>query len=246
MDFAIIAAGQGSRLKAEGQSLPKPLVRLGGEPMIGRLVRLLVRAGARTLYIIVNEEAADVADYVSGLARDCGADLRLTVKSTSGSMESFRELARTMDRTRDFCLLTVDTVFSPEEFGEFISEFEADSEADGYMAVTSYVADEKPLYVAATPEGEITGFLDRPLHDTRYVSGGIYALRPSAFGLLDDCAEAGLTRMRDFQRSLVAAGMHLKARPFSKIIDVDHADDLREAERFVGGAQAPSSSSPPA
>ena len=234
MDFAIIAAGQGSRLSAEGQSLPKPLVRLGGEPMIGRLIGLLTRAGARTIYIIVNEEMAEVADYVRELAAGgCGADLRLTVKSTSGSMESFRELARTMDRTRDFCLLTVDSVFLPEEFAGFISEFEADSETDGYMAVTSYVADEKPLYVAATPEGEITGFLDRPLHDTRYVSGGIYALRPAAFGLLDDCAEAGLTRMRDFQRSLVAAGMRLRARPFSKIIDVDHSDDLREAEKFV-------------
>lgn len=232
MDFAIIAAGQGSRLQMEGQSRPKPLVCLDGKPMIGRLIDILSRASARTIYIIINEEMTEVADYLRSLDPE-GSFLKLTVKSTSGSMESFSELSHTMDRNRDFCLLTVDSVFRPEEFENFIAEFQADSDADGYMAVTSYVADEKPLYVAATPDGEITGFLDRPLHDTRYVSGGIYALRPAAFGLLDDCSEAGLTRMRDFQRSLVAAGLRLKARPFSKIIDVDHMSDLREAESFL-------------
>lgn len=237
MDFAIIAAGQGSRLKMEGQDLPKPLVRLGGKPMIGRLIEVLSLAGARTIYIIVNEEMSEVADYLRSLTpADC--ELRLTVRTTSGSMESFRELARSMDRRQPFCLLTVDSVFLPDEFEKFIAEFEADKEADGYMAVTSYVADEKPLYVAAGPDGEITGFLDRPLHDTHYVSGGIYALRPEAFSLLDDCAAAGKTRMRDFQRSLVAAGLRLKARPFSKIIDADHVSDLREAEIFLSENQS--------
>lgn len=238
MDFAIIAAGQGSRLKMEGMDLPKPLVRLGGKPMIGRLTEVLSRAGASTIYIIVNEEMTEVADYLRSLRPD-GCELRLTVKSTAGSMESFRELSKSMDRTRPFCLLTVDTVFLPDEFRRFIAEFEVDPEADGYMAVTSYVADEKPLYVATDAEGEITGFLDRPLPDTRYVSGGIYALRPAAFGLLDDCAAAGKTRMRDFQRSLVAAGLRLKARPFSKIIDVDHAADLCEAETFLSNQSTP-------
>lgn len=233
MDFAIIAAGQGSRLKSEGQDLPKPLVRLGGRPMIGRLIDVLSLEGARTIYIIVNEEMPEVADYLRSRQTDSAPQLRLTVRSTAGSMESFRELARSMDRTRPFCLLTVDSIFRPEEFREFIARFEADPEADGYMAVTSYVADEKPLYVATEPENDITGFLDHPLPDTRYISGGIYALRPEAFGLLDDCAAAGKTRMRDYQRSLVAAGMRLKAWPFSKIIDADHSSDLREAEIFL-------------
>lgn len=36
MKFAIIAAGEGSRLAAEGITLPKPLVEVGGEPLIDR------------------------------------------------------------------------------------------------------------------------------------------------------------------------------------------------------------------
>ena len=40
MDYAIIAAGEGSRLVQEGVTTPKPLIRLLGEPMIDRLIRL--------------------------------------------------------------------------------------------------------------------------------------------------------------------------------------------------------------
>ena len=40
MKFAIIAAGEGSRLQQEGVALPKPLVHVGGEALIDRLFRI--------------------------------------------------------------------------------------------------------------------------------------------------------------------------------------------------------------
>ena len=44
---------------------------------------------------------------------------------------------------------------------------------------------------------------------------------------------AGIERMRNFQRSLVANGLRLKAYPFKKIIDIDHAEDITKAEEFL-------------
>ena len=40
MQYAIIAAGEGSRLCHEGIAAPKPLVKVGGECLIDRLVAL--------------------------------------------------------------------------------------------------------------------------------------------------------------------------------------------------------------
>ena len=45
----------------------------------------------------------------------------------------------------------------------------------------------------------------------------------------------GMSRMRNFQRQLVADGLRLKAYPFSKILDVDHAGDIVKAEAFLNG-----------
>jgi hypothetical protein len=39
--------------------------------------------------------------------------------------------------------------------------------------------------------------------------------------------------MRNFQRALVADGLLLKAYPFSKVLDIDHASDIEKAEAFL-------------
>lgn len=45
--------------------------------------------------------------------------------------------------------------------------------------------------------------------------------------------EQGVSRMRNYQRALVDSGLVLKAYPFDKIIDVDHAGDIATAEQFI-------------
>jgi hypothetical protein len=45
--------------------------------------------------------------------------------------------------------------------------------------------------------------------------------------------EEGKSRMRNFQRQLVADGLHLQAFPFKKILDVDHVGDIVKAEKFL-------------
>jgi hypothetical protein len=39
--------------------------------------------------------------------------------------------------------------------------------------------------------------------------------------------------MRNYQRALVEAGLKLRAFPFDKIVDVDHADDIATAKQFI-------------
>lgn len=49
MNYAIIAAGEGSRLVQEGVKLPKPLVDLDGRPMIGRLIDIFMNHNPESL-----------------------------------------------------------------------------------------------------------------------------------------------------------------------------------------------------
>lgn len=235
MKFAIIAAGEGSRLAQEGVELPKPLVRLAGEPMIERLIRIFRECGAESISIIVNTLRPETEAFVRQLMADgrAGVPIHLVVKSTPSSMHSFSELAPSLQGS-PFCLTTVDTIFREQEFARFIEDFRQ-SDADGMMAVTDYIDDEKPLYVGTDDELRITGFYDTPQPDSRYISGGIYCLRDSALEVLRHCIEQGQSRMRNFQRALVAEGLRLKVRPLSKILDVDHAGDIRKAEEFLGG-----------
>lgn len=231
MKFAIIAAGEGSRLQHEGVALPKPLVPIHGEAMIDRLIRIFRANGAEEIVIIVNTLNPMTEQHIRQLQAEGKADdVRLVVKTTPSSMHSFWELSPYLGEA-PFCLTTVDTIFKENEFADYIQQFKQ-TDADGCMAVTDYIDDESPLYVGTDENLDITGFHDTNEGDT-YISGGIYALRPKAIQTLERCIQSGQSRMRNFQRALVADGLHLKACPFSKILDVDHASDIEKAEAFL-------------
>ena len=229
MKFAIIAAGEGSRLASEGVKAPKPLIEIQGVPIIERLVRIFMRQGAESINIIINELQPETLEHIKML--QTAYPINIVVKSTPSSMHSLYEL-RHLLRGDKFCLTTVDTLFHEEEFTDYITAFK-ESDGDGIMAVTDYIDDEKPLYIDTDNELNITAFCDKQAEGSRYISGGIYGLTPKALDVLDECMSSGIERMRNFQRRLVESGMKLKAYPFSKIIDIDHAEDIAKAEKFL-------------
>ena len=229
MRFAIIAAGEGSRLASEGVKAPKPLIEIQGVPLIERLVRIFARQGADSINIIINEQQPETLAHIRELQKLF--PINVVVKSTPSSMHSLHALSHLL-RGDKFCLTTVDTLFHEEEFAEYIKTFK-ESDGDGIMAVTDYIDDEKPLYVDTDSQLDITAFCDKPTENSRYISGGIYGLTPKALDILDECMAEGIERMRNFQRRLVDGGMRLKAYPFTKIIDIDHAEDIEKAESFI-------------
>ena len=200
--------------------------------MIGRLINIMLRCNAQSISIIVNEHMTEVREYLESLTLP--VPLNLVVKTTPSSMHSFWHLSRVIPQGK-FCLTTVDTIFREEDFKGYIEAFETDTAHDGMWAVTPFVDDEKPLWVDVDDEMNITAFKDKAWEGAKYVSGGVYAMTDNAFRVLDDCIEQNISRMRNFQRALVAAGQHLQAYSIEKIVDVDHADDIATAEAFLNG-----------
>lgn len=232
MHYAIIAAGEGSRLAQEGVAKPKPLVELSGEPMILRLMNIFMRCNAESISVIINDFMPEVRAFLDTLRLD--VPLNVVVKSTPSSMHSFWELSKVM-KPGKFCLTTVDTIFREKDFAQYIAAFETDTRHDGMWAVTPFIEDEKPLYVDVDRRMSIKAFCDKPFVGAKYVSGGVYAMSDKAFPVLNDCIERGVSRMRNFQRALIDAGMKLKAFSIDKIIDVDHASDIAVAQDFING-----------
>lgn len=243
MKYAIIAAGEGSRLAEEGISSPKPLVKVAGQCLIDRLIRIFLANDAEEIVVVCNDLTPLVNEHLAAIERD-GFEgwlipLRHIVRTTPSSMHSFYELSQFLTDS-PFVLATVDTIFREEEFSQYISAFRAslaDGSADGMMGVTDYIDDEKPLYVATSQSTGlpiIDNFLDSDPDGTcKYISGGIYGLTPKAIDTLSRCMSEGQSRMRNFQRGLIVDGLRLKAFPFSKVLDIDHASDIEKAEGFL-------------
>ena len=242
MKFAIIAAGEGSRLATEGVTQPKPLIPLCGVPMIERLISIFHRCGAEEIIVAVNSARPETHQYLLEFSEaNPTFPLRIVVADTPSSMHTFAALAPYLQEA-PFCLTTVDTIFQEEAFRAYLhatEQYLLDG-YDGCMAVTDFVDDESPLYVAATSQFDITGFHDKiteapnsTLGESYFISGGIYTLSPKALTTLSRCMAEGQHRLRNFQRGLIADGLKLKAYLFDKILDIDHASDIAKAESFL-------------
>lgn len=248
LHFALIAAGEGSRLREEGVMAPKPLVEIQGRPMIERLLDIFVRNGAKSISVICNEQMTEVREYLESL---CDVyPLNVVVQTTPSSMHSLAALSEVIPEGR-FCLATVDAIFNERDFATFIRTFAAmeDGDCDGLFAVTPFVDDEKPLWVGVRPNEKsfsrvcvdtqrVEGFYDKEIDISttaeKRVSGGIYCLDTrTAFPVLRQCLAQGQSRMRNFQRALIAAGLHIEAYTFPKIMDIDHASDIVKAEAWL-------------
>ena len=238
MKFAIIAAGDGSRLAQEGITEPKPLVKVRGERLIDRLIRIFMGNNATEIVVICNEQMSDVASHLK-MIQDEGLNglhvpLRFVIKSTPSSMHSFYELRHFL-RDEPFILTTVDTIFDEGEFHDYVLSFQDKiaQGTDALMGVTDYIDDEKPLYVGVDNVMRINGYYDTPQADSRFISAGIYGLTASSLDILEACIKKGESRMRNFQRALVAANLRIEAFPLTKVFDIDHIEDIRKADEGV-------------
>ncbi|MCF0203011.1 MAG: NTP transferase domain-containing protein [Bacteroidaceae bacterium] len=230
MNYAIIAAGEGSRLRNEGIATPKPLIPINGEPLIDRLIRIFCDNSAESISIICNEQMTDVAEHIRQLQKNY--PLRLLVKSTKSSMHSLYELTlRFPDIGKGKTIVTtVDTFFSEIEFSRYAKNFSRPTFTDVYMGLTPYIDDEKPLY-AKTYGRTIVGYYDSP-NGCTMVSAGIYGLSPKCIPILHNCVMKGEKRMRNFQRALISKGIRIKPFIFSTVFDIDHICDIEKAKSW--------------
>jgi hypothetical protein len=109
--------------------------------------------------------------------------------------------------------------------------------AEVVLAVTPYVDDESPLYVRRDPAGLVLGLSDHPVVPP-CVTGGVYAFGEPARRFAREAVDRGVERTRGFLKDLVAGGRRVATVTVSRIIDVDHAADLRLANAWLGSPGA--------
>lgn len=229
MNYAIIAAGESSRLKAEGLKTPKHLIKLDGEYLIERIIKIAYRNKAEKVFCIINENEPELKEYLTG--NNFPLPVECIVKNTQSSMHSLFALAPYL-LENPFCLLTTDSVFDENEFIDFINYAALQKDVDGILAVSSYFDDEKPLCVEMDSDNTIVKFSDTE-EGYKWATGGIYYLSPKIFEQMDYALHNGISRLRNFLKLLVNSNYNLKGFSFSKIIDVDHVSDIIKAEEFL-------------
>lgn len=232
MKYVILAGGMGSRFSKEGVATPKPMVEIMGEPMIGRLIRILSKCGAEAINVAANPRMEGFIPYLESLQQQYPY-LSIRPIITDNSYNSLK--AGTDGLEGKFGAMTVDAIFPIEEFKSYVDKVAAMHDDEVLMGLTRYVDDESPLYARVNEQGEVIDYRygGSPFDEGTIVSAGLYGLSSDAMKAV---VETGYypESLSDFQRTLaVKTAMKVRPYEFSCAFDVDNLHDLSEANRFL-------------
>jgi NDP-sugar pyrophosphorylase family protein len=228
---AVIAAGEGSRLRDFAMGTPKPLVEVAGAPLIAHVLENFEAAGIASAAVIFNEVERDCEAFV----RERYADLVRTIliRSTRSSLESFRAILEVAPPGR-LLVSTVDAFCPRKDFVKFVRRSEALPANATVLAVTRYVHDEKPLWVNLARHGRISA-IGGSRGDA--VTAGIYVFPEKVRKL---AIPGHLGRLREFLAWLASEDHPIEAVEIAKVVDVDRAEDVAAAEELAGLLPSPS------
>jgi NDP-sugar pyrophosphorylase family protein len=229
MKAAVIAAGVGERIARGGIDIPKPLLRVGGRPLIARIIDAAAELGMSSVACIVNDVQPAVAQFLRSTAWP--VPLQLKIKTTPSSMESLFNLEPYL-RDEPFLLFTVDVVFDVAALRGFLKGAAELEQAAGVLALTDHIDDDKPLWVRVDDDLKITAMGDDATGGS-YITAGFYYFQPDIFAMMVAARSRRLTALRQFLGLLLASGYPLYGLPAPKTIDVDHPEDIVKAEAFL-------------
>ena len=176
---AILCGGRGTRLQEHTQALPKPLVEIGGRPILWHVVQIYARQGLRRFVLCLGFKGDQVerfvadADWPDGIEVEC-VDTGLDTP-TGGRVAAIRD--RVGDGT--FSVTYADGLADLDLAA--LADFHA---SHGRLATMTAV---RPLLQFGVAEldggGRVSGFHEKPRSE-HWVNGGFFVFEPGVFNYL--------------------------------------------------------------
>src|SRR3954451_19345459 len=180
MDAVILCGGRGTRLQEHTRGIPKPLVEIGGMPIVWHVVQLYAAQGFGEFVLATGykgeliERFAAETDWPQGVAVRC-VDTGLDTP-TGGRIALLGDEIG----ARRFCATYADGVADID-----LRETLAFHEAHGALATMTVVRPELQFGVAEMDgDDRVLGFQEKPRAE-HWVNGGFFVFEPGVFGYIE-------------------------------------------------------------
>ena len=201
MKAVILAGGKGTRISEESHMRPKPMIEIGGRPILWHIMNLYAHHGVNDFIIalgyrghMIKEYFANYVLYSSDVTVDTGRGeiryhqnyaepWRVTMVDTGLETQTggrLKRLARYLDPGEAFCMTYGDGVADVDISG--LVDFHA---RHGKSATVTAVIP-PGRYGALMLEGdEVRSFTEKPPGDNAFINGGFFVLNPEVIDRID-------------------------------------------------------------
>lgn len=194
----ILAGGRGTRLSEETHAIPKPMVAVGGRPIIWHIMRHYATYGFRDFVVacgykgeVLKEYFANYPIHESDLAIDLSRgsvqvlsepeiDWRITLVDTGQETMTGGRIKRLAPYLDGTFMLTYGDGLSDVPLDRVLAQHRS----QGALATVTAVRP-LPRWGALTiDEGRVTGFAEKPHDPHAWINGGFFVVEPEVLDLL--------------------------------------------------------------
>lgn len=225
----LMAGGLGTRLRPLTNHLPKPMLPIGGRPILEHLVNSLSSQGFRRIYISVRYLAEIVEEHFGDGAR-FGVEIDyLKEDETLGTAGALSLLPA--DTSKPIIVINGDLI-TDINISQML-DFHTGQGAYATMAVSSHQY-QVPYGVVQTSGARVSSVVEKPLVSW-FVNAGAYVLEPQILQRVE--AETYLD-MPDLLNAVIQAGFPISAFPLREAWrDIGRLLDLQLANRELDGPE---------
>jgi glucose-1-phosphate cytidylyltransferase len=202
MKAVILAGGLGSRLSEETSARPKPMVEIGGKPMLWHILKIYSHYGINDFIICLGYKGYLIKEYFANYllhSADVSIDLqanriethrsdcepwRVTLIDTGVGTMTGGRLKRIIPYVQDdemFCFTYGDGVADID-----INKLLAFHKSHGKLAtITATQPTGRFGALEIGDNGKISEFLEKPKGDGRWVNGGFFVLSPGVANYIE-------------------------------------------------------------
>ncbi len=178
---AILCGGRGTRLQEHARSIPKPLVEIGGKPILWHVIQIYLAQGFRRFLLLTGHHGQLIEQFARREAWPAGAIVECLDTGADTPTGGRLRRARAALAEERFCATYADGVADID-----LRALLVEHDGAGARATMTVVRPELPFGLAELDgDGRVHGFVEKPRSE-RWVNGGFFCFEPSVIDLLDE------------------------------------------------------------
>ena len=172
---AILCGGRGTRLREKTESLPKPLVEIGGRPILWHVMKIFAAQGCRRFVLCTGYLGEMVADFAASEQWPDGVEVMCLDTGLDTPTGGRLKLAADSIGTETFFATYADGVADID-----LSELAAFHRSHGELATVTVVRPTLQFGVADLDgDSRVKGFIEKPRLE-HWINGGFFCFEPEA------------------------------------------------------------------
>ena len=200
MKAVILAGGLGTRLSEETSIRPKPMVEIGGRPILWHIMKIYSHYGINEFIVCLGYKGYAIREYFANyflhtsdvtihLAENRMDIHRKTAEPWHVTLIDTGDATQTGGRVKRVLPYVGDDAFFALTYGDGVADIDLAAEVEFHkaherMATVTVVRPARRFGAIALDGERVTAFIEKPEGDGGWINGGFFLLSPKVGGLI--------------------------------------------------------------